>query len=222
MKNSKEYSDKFSRLVKDLQKKYKKIKPMTFNSDEDMLIMSLVSEYIDQSAALEVIEKIRKHFVDINDLRVSRNEEIIEVLGGDNETNRKISSSLSSGLQAFIDAYDGFEFTALLEAGKRSAKTELDNLRVLSRYTISFLMLNVLKAHSFPLTHMMVEYLKDNDLVHSEASDEEINSFVERQVNASDVEEFYYMLRSESESESNQEAKTCKTAKSKKSKKSGK
>ena len=45
----------------------------------------------------------------------------------------------------------------------------------------------------------MIEFLKSNDLVHAEANEEEIESFLARQISADNAYEFYSLLRRESE-----------------------
>jgi hypothetical protein len=46
----------------------------------------------------------------------------------------------------------------------------------------------------------MIEYLKANDLVHPESSEEEIEGFMERQIPANQAYESYAYLRKEAES----------------------
>jgi len=60
-------------------------------------------------------------------------------------------------------------------------------------------MLTAIDAHAIPLTAMMVKYLRDNELVHPEADEQDIEGFLTRLIPASSGYDFYFLLRQESE-----------------------
>ena len=162
--------------------------------------MRLVSEHIADSCANIAIKKLTRHFVDWNDLRVSRDEEIVDVLGKDTAENRHIAEVLTQSLNTIFNKYDVVNLDAIKEAGKRQAKALLEKLLPSSRFVINYTVLTAMDGHAIPLTPKMLDYLKANELVQPDAAIEEIEGFLERQISASQAYDFYVVFRNESES----------------------
>ena len=134
------------------------------------MIYAVVSENMADNAAQAAVKKLAKHFVDWNDLRVSRVEEIVDVLGKDNPENHRIADALTQSLNAIFNKYDVVNLDALKEGGKRQAKTILEKLLPSSRFVINYIVLTALDGHAVPLTPLMLEYLKNNELIQPEAA----------------------------------------------------
>jgi hypothetical protein len=122
------------------------------------------------------------------------------VLGKDNPENHRIADALTQSLNAIFNKYDVINLDALKEGGKRQAKTILEKLLPSSRFVINYVVLTALDGHAVPLTPLMLEYLKNNELIQPDASMEEIEGFLERQIAASQAYTFYAVFRKESES----------------------
>jgi hypothetical protein len=69
-----------------------------------------------------------------------------------------------------------------------------------SRFAVDYCLLTSLQAHAVPLTDDMVQYLKQHQIIGTEAERADIESFLVRQIAAKDAFEFYALLRRESES----------------------
>jgi len=169
-----------------------------------------------------MVRKLNSHFVDWNDLRVSRTDEIVEILGGDNKDNRTIASNLLTVLGWVFNKYDMVSLDSLREIGKRPARAILEKIDAVSPFVVDYVMLTALQGHSIPLTEKMVEYLRDNELVHPEADRRDIEGFLTRQITASNGYLFYALLRQESESGRGGKKKTTADKKAKKTKKKSK
>jgi len=207
MKDSKEYSKKVSKLYRLLKSsvrspKYKqaKVKRVTYERVVDALVYAIVSENMAGSEADAAIKRFDDYFVDLNDLRVSRAEEIIEVLGEDRPVTRDITSRLISAFRAVFHEYNNVSLEKLKRSGKRPAKQALEKIDGTSRYVVNYCMLTSLQGHAIPLTKKMIEYLRNAELVHPEANEQEIEGFLAKQIPAADAYEFYALLRRESES----------------------
>ncbi len=234
MKNSKEYGKKITKLYRSLKQKHAKVKKREFDDPAKAIVYAIVSENMRKSAAKSVFKKMETHFVDSNDLRVSRAEEIYYVIDIASKDSEKIASKLTEFLGAIFIKYDTVNLKELKEIGKRQAKKDLEGLGMLSRFVICYCFLTSLGGHAIPLTKRMIEYLKDSELVHPDASDDDIEGFLERQISAANAYEFYTLVREQSEkgrkpkpaktqpvSKETSKKKTEKTAK-KKSKKAAK
>ena len=161
MKDSKKYAEKLLKLYRSRKREYGKVNKPKYEFSTDALIYAVVSENITDSAAQSAVRKLARHFVDWNDLRVSRPEEIVDVLGKDNPEYRRIADALTQALFAIFNKYDVINLDALQEAGKRQAKTILEKLLPSSRFVINYVVLTAFDGHSIPLTPRMLEYLKN-------------------------------------------------------------
>jgi len=199
MKNSKEYSKKVHKLYRSLKRKYPKVQRAIYESIVDALVYAIVSEHMSETAAQSAMKRFGDYFVDWNDLRVSRPEEIIEVLGADTPTTRDIASALTNALWAVFGKYNTVSLEALHKISKRPARGALKKMDGTSRFVVDYCMLTSLHGHAIPLTKKMIEYLRSNELVHAEADEQEIKGFLARQISAENAYEFYYLLRRQSE-----------------------
>ena len=200
MKNSREHAQRLKKLCRGLKRAHSKIEPVTYEDPIDALIYGVMSERMSESAARTAMKGIRETFVDWNDLRVSRVEEITDVLGKDTPDGRSAGASLTAALRAVFDSYHTVSLQVLKKMGKRPAKQALERLPEVSHFVVNYCMLTSLQAHAVPLTEPMVEYLRQNDVVDPQAEEEDIEGFLSRQVAAKDGYEFYALLRRESES----------------------
>lgn len=211
MKNSKEYGKKIAKLYRSLKQKHAKVKKREFDDPAKAIVYAIVSENMRKSAAKSVFKKMGAHFVDSNDLRVSRTEEIYDVIDIANGDSEKIVSNLTEFLGAIFIKYDTVNLKELKEIGKRQARKDLEGLGMLSRFVICYCFLTSLGGHAIPLTKKMIEYLKDSELVHPDASDDDIEGFLERQISAANAYEFYTLVRERSEKGRKNKPKAVKT-----------
>jgi len=199
MKNSKEYSKKIQSLYRSLKHQYPKAQEISYETVMDAIVFAVISEKMSDKATESAIKKFPEYFIDLNDLRVSRTEEIIEVLGENTPQTREIASRISKILQAIYNDYHRVNLEALKKLGKRPARQILEKIDGISRFVIDYCMLTSLHGHAVPLTENIVNYLKINDLVDGDADEQQISGFLTKQIPAKNGYEFYALLRHESE-----------------------
>ncbi len=200
MKNSKEYSKKVQGLYRLLKANHPDVTPVTHETVAEALVYVIVSENMSELAAKAAIKRFDDYFVNLNDLRVSRIEEIVELLGEDTPVTRDIASTLTRALRAVFDEYNAVSLEALKNIGKRPAKQALEKIDGTSHFVVDYCMLTSLQGHAIPLTKKMIEYLRSNELVHAGADEQQIEGFLTKQISAKNGYEFYALLRRESES----------------------
>jgi endonuclease III len=199
MKNSKEHSQELQKLYRGLKRAHPKFDKTTYDDPIDALIYGIVSEHLTESASQRVMKEFRHTFVDWNDLRVARPEEIVEILQEDTVVSRTAALALTAALRAVFDEYHALTLQTLKKIGKRPAKQVLDKLEGVSPYVVNYCMLTSLQGHAIPLTEQMTAYLKRNGVVDPDADMQDIEGFLTRQVAAKNAQEFYIALRRESE-----------------------
>jgi len=217
MKDSKEHSQKIRLLHRSLKRgrsQYyrthkiavqlavaagQKPEKVIYDEPADALVYAIISENITQHQAHSAIHRIKEHFVDLNDLRVSREDEIAEVLGGDMPAAGQTASAITKILAAVFGKYNMVSLKPLRKIGKRPAKQFLEKMDGVTHFAVNYCMLTSLQGHAIPLTERMIEYLKNNGMVHPDSSVQETEGFLARQISAEDAYEFYTMLRHRSE-----------------------
>jgi hypothetical protein len=216
MKNSKDYSKKIQKLHGSLSRKYPKVKKVIHDDPTDAIVYGIICSRLDEKTTESAIKRFSDYFIDLNDLRVSRIEEIVEMLGEDTSAAREVASTITTVLRAIFNEYHKVSLEGLKKAGKRPARQILEKLEGTSRFIVDYCMLTSLQGHAVPLTEGMIAYLKDKGLVYPDANKQEIGGFLAKQISAKKGYDFYALLRRESEAYSSEKKKKAKTASTKK------
>jgi hypothetical protein len=220
MKNSKDYSRKIQKLHSSLSRKHPKVQTVTHDDPTDAIVYGIICSKLDEKTTKSAINRFSEYFIDLNDLRVSRIEEIVEMLGADTPATREVASTITTVLRAIFNEYHKVSLEGLKKTGKRPAKHILEKMEGTNRFVVDYCMLTSLQGHAIPLTEEMIAYLKDKGLVYHEATAQEIGGFLAKQISAKKGYEFHTLLRRESEAYSSEKKKKTKTApKNKKTKK---
>ncbi len=218
MKNSKEYSKKIQRLHRSLSRKHPKVQKVIHDEPTDAIIYAIISSELSEKETESAIKKFADYFVDLNDLRVSRTEEIVEMLGGDTPVTRNIALTITMVLRAIFNEYHKLSLEVLKKTGKRPARQILEKMEGTSRFVVDYCMLTSLQGHAIPLTKEMIEYLKSKELVYPDADEQQIGGFLAKQISAKKGYEFYALLRRESEASKSKKKKKSTTTSKKKTK----
>ena len=200
MKNSREYSQKVHKLYRSLKSKYPKPQPVSYEEPLEALVYGIISEKMSETAAQSAVRRFADYFIDLNDLRVSRVEEIVELLGGGPGLARDIALTLTRALRAVYDKYNTVSLKMLKKMGKKPARQALEKIDGVTPFASDYCTVTSLQGHAVPLSSTMSEYLRRQELVHPEADDEQIKGFLARQISAENAYEFYALVRRESES----------------------
>ncbi len=191
-----------------MKAKYPKVKKVMYDEPADALVYAVVGENMSGPATESAIKRFDAYFIDLNDLRVSRTEEILEVLGEDTTSTKDTALTITRILRAIFDQYNNVSLEALKKIGKRPARQALEKIDGVSRFAVNYCMLTSLQGHAIPLTKKMIEYLRSNELVHPDADEQEIEGFLAKQIPSENAFEFYTLLRRDSESQRTRRKKT--------------
>ena len=201
MKNSKSYSHKLRKLYLALKRKYQKPKKIVYDEPVEAIVYAIISEKTTEAEAQAAIKRFDEKFVNLNDLRVSLTEEVVEALGPDMPDARNTASVLTRVLYYVFNHYHMVSLAVLKKIGKRPARQTLEKIEGINTFVVDYCMLTALQGHAIPLTAKMIEYLKNNAIVDSGADEQEIEGFLTKQISSDNACEFYYLLRCESESQ---------------------
>lgn len=207
MKDSKIYAKKIVKLYREMKKTHGKTKKVEYEDPIEAIIFGVLCEYQSMPSARSSLRKINRHFVDLNDLRVSRPEELIEVLAIDGEEVKAIAEDMLASLNAIYSKFDGTSLMVLKELGKRQGRKELEDLEKISTFAISYCFLTALDGHAIPVSKSIADYLRVEELVHPKAKAHDIEGFLERQNKSDDAFEFFMLLKAHSDAAAKKTAK---------------
>jgi endonuclease III len=193
------YSQKIKKLFNALKKGSEKPKKPDYQDAVEAIIFAALCQNSTESAARASMKKIQAHFVDYNDLRVARIEEIAEIAGGDLTDIQKTVTAVLSLLNAIFQKYDSLSPEDFNGTGKKNTREILEKFNGMTPFICDYVMLTALNAHCVPLTDKMIEYLKAYELVEPQWDNAQIISFVEKQIPASDAYTFYALIRHDGE-----------------------
>lgn len=200
MKNSKDYSKKVLKLYRSLKNKHPNVQNVVYEEPVDALVYGVISEHMGAKKAKSALKRFDDYFVDLNDLRVSRSDDIVEMIGKDTPAMHELAGTLTKALRCVFNEHHKVSLETLKRIGKRPAKSALEKIDGVSKFVVDYCMLTALGGHAIPLTSSMVDYLRDNELVYPDATEQEIGGFLTKQIPAKNGYEFYELLRNKSES----------------------
>lgn len=197
MKNSKDYAKQIDKLFRRMRQDRGKYSPPSYADPLPALIDGIFLEHWTMTQTHSALKRIHEHFVDDNDLRVSRQDEVLDAMGVRDADSRAITTSLLMSLMAIFNRHDQLRLQFLCDQGKRQARKELDLIAGLTPFAIDYCFLHALDGHTIPLNRVTIDYLKAGGFVHPESTDEEIQGFLVRQISAAQAREFATLLHAE-------------------------
>ncbi|MCF7956711.1 MAG: hypothetical protein K9M75_12990 [Phycisphaerae bacterium] len=207
MKDSKIYAKKIAKLYRDMKKEYGKVKPVEYDDPIEAIVFGILCEHQTLPLARTSLRKINKHFVDLNDLRVSREEEVIEVLEQDDDETKAVAHDLSESLNAIFYKFDTISLKPLKDEGKRQARKELEDIEKISAFAVRYCFLTALAGHAIPVSESIADYLRVEGFVHPNSNADDIEGFLERQNKSDDAYEFFMLLKTQTDAAAKKTAK---------------
>ena len=195
MKDGTKYATKLKRFCSHLRQEYGAQDLPELTNPTEELVVSCLSMYTTESRGKTALAKLLTHFVDINELRVGRKDEVMDVLGKSFPHSAEVTEMILGLLGAVYENSDDMDMLGLREGGKRDAKGFLESLNGISAYAVARVMLLSLGAHAFPVHPHMLTMLQKEDVAHPEATVEEAQSFLERHISATEALEVYCLMR---------------------------
>ena len=90
-------------MHRSLSRKYPKVQKVTHDEPVDAIVYAIISAELSEKATESAIKRFADYFVDLNDLRVSQTEEIVEIWGEDTPVTRNIASTITRVLRGVFN-----------------------------------------------------------------------------------------------------------------------
>ena len=216
MKETKNIVGKIQQFLRLLKRKYPKPECPVYEEPVDALLFAVISEQSTEQQANIALKRINEHFIDLNDIRVSRLEEIIEVAGPDTAVTIQAAANLTTELKAIFEKYNMVTLTDMKKLGKKPIREMVSQIPAISPFVVDYCMLTAFGAHAIPLTSKMLDYLRAEKIAEPGADPQQISQMLARHIPAKEAYAFYALLRREAEQPADKaKPKTEKTKKTK-------
>jgi len=195
MKDSNEYGARLKKLINRLQRSGGQAAEPEIQDVTAELILACLSEYNPENKARAALNKLRNHFVDFNELRVSRSTEVVEVIGKNYQEAQPTAERILKVLRQAFTKMNSMDLESLHQMGKREAKTFFESLEGITPYVVSRVMMRGLDGHAFPVHEPMLKMLRAEEVVNAKAEANEVQGFLERQITSARIHKVYALLR---------------------------
>ena len=195
MKNESAYSKKFSALLRRIKKSVGETDAPPELDPIGRLMLGFLQWESNTGQARAAYGRLTSVMVDYNDLRVSHPQEIALLLGPRYPLVRERSHGLLNVLQEVYFREHEVTMDRLVGKPKKEVRAYLDSLPGMVQYVSAQVTLLSFGGHAVPVDEALAGRLRDEGVVDPQATVEQIGSFLERQIRASDSAQAHGLLR---------------------------
>jgi len=194
-----EQANAFQTVVDQLKATYE---PAEANTDLEpirQLVYSFLLWDCTTNRADNAFKRIEETYVDMNDLRVSRAEEIMDVLGKTYPDAEERVARIKASLRDIYLREHTVSLVAVREGGKREARKYVDSLDGMHPFVSARVCLLGMDCHAVPVEERLLNKLIKAGVFEPETPLDKASGTIERHVKASEGLETYLVLQAYSE-----------------------
>lgn len=158
------------------------------------LCIGILGGCIGEEAARLGVERMLKRMIDWNEVRVSHAIEIKDAIGHADSELGDACHRLREALQDLYQRENRVSLDRLKGMGRREARQYLEGIKGADGYAVAAVVLWSLGGHAIPVDDRLLAALRAGNLVHPEASRDEVQAFLERNISAADAREFCIVM----------------------------
>lgn len=158
------------------------------------LIFSVLLWESNVNDAIGALERIRERFIDVNELRVSPQDEIAGVINADDDVAEQRASSIRRALNQIYREHHCVTLASLSDLPKREARDALFAIEALPRFAASRVALLSLSCHCAPVDSRILELLTGEGVVDPGTDAEGASGLLERAIRAGELAKGYLAL----------------------------
>lgn len=185
MKTDPTHVTKLNTLLRQAKRRFKFESP-----DSPTPIAQLVQAFLEWNAtsrqADKAMTRLMAPMVDYNDLRVSHQHDLLALIGEDYPLVEERLARLRESLQDVFLREHGMRMETLNDKNKKDIRLYLDTLGGAPQYVAAKVMLMSFGGHAIPVDDKLAALLIEQGAAPSDASVNDIASFLERHIKASD------------------------------------
>jgi endonuclease III len=194
MKNASKHADELKGLCKRLLKE-RKPAPKTPQEPLKALVRATLAFDAPDARVDEAMAVIEKEFVDLNELRVATELEVQEMVGPKYPQIEKRVAMITQDLNYIFEKEHTLSLNRLKEANKKEVRQFLRELPEVNPFIEAYVMLFAFDGAAMPVDEEILGFLKEENTVEPETTLEEAQKFVENQLKAEELYDFFAAVR---------------------------
>ncbi|MFG0328369.1 MAG: hypothetical protein ACF8PN_00585 [Phycisphaerales bacterium] len=194
MRNSKDYAPRLTSLLAQLRDEFDIPEPAELDPVAQLVSGFLMWESSSHKADT-AFERLQSSVVDFNELRVCLPEEIVEIIGERYPRSRDRATRLRASLRDLYDREHRVSLERVLELSHRDARAYLESLDGMAPYVAAQVLLFSKGAHAIPVDDQLVRQLRNEEIIDPDASLEEVQTWLERQIKAVEARDAHLLLQ---------------------------
>jgi endonuclease-3 len=193
------FTDKVRRLERmrlALRRRYGEPPRLAVTHPVEHALRAILAEETTAAEADKALARIREHFVDLNDLRVSRPREIREVLGQDFPRSTQKARVIPRLLDQIFKQHNSMVWDFIEAMGKVETRTYFQKLEEVRPFVAAVIARDCAGAHAFPVDSDVARVLSRIGVVDSaDLSEREMQAFLERAIKANRIYELHWLIK---------------------------
>lgn len=161
---------KLAALLKRLDSSYKPEDPPPRDPTLQLVAAFLQWEGTRKQAE-EAVGRLMSEMVDVNDLRVSFDQEILALLGDDYPLAEQRVARMREALNEIYVREHATEMRSIAEKGKKEQRAYLDSLPGMVPYVAAEVTLLAFGGHAMPVDQKLIERLAEEEIIDADAQD---------------------------------------------------
>jgi len=191
-----EKAERLERIRRALKGKYGEMVRPPVTHPVEHAVRTILAEEADRADVEAALERIRDHFFDYNDLRVSRPREIREVLGEDFPRASYKARVIPRLLDQVFKRHNSMVWDFLEGMGKTKTREFFEALEEVRPFVAATMARDCAGAHAFPVDRDVGRVLGRLGLVDIETDSEaQMQAFLERAVKSDQAWELHALLK---------------------------
>ena len=164
------------------------------------LVISILSVGCSDVEAEQAVNQALTVMVDLNEIRVSNAHELDKAMGSVIPHGVRRCQCLIDALQGIFKRENRLSLERLKGLARREARHYLEQLEGVDEHAAAAVTLWSLGGHAIPVNDMLLQALRDEEVVNPSSDRAEVQAFLERHVSAADAKAFCIIMRSFAES----------------------
>ena len=195
MKNATKHADTLKSIFKQVMRDFKPAPKQPAADPLKALVRAAMSYDVADGKADEAVKSIEKEFVDLNELRVATDLEIQELLGVRYPDIERRVAMITQALNNIFEREHTLNLERLRTISRRDARQFLRELPDIHPFVEAYVMLYGFDGHTFPIDDEMLGYLREEGAVEDGATLDDAQKFVEHNLKAEEMHDFFTALR---------------------------
>ena len=186
-------------------------KPSSDVEPIEQMILAILAYDEPFSKARSILQKLKGHYVDFNELRVTRAFELAASMGSGFANATAKAKNILLVLRSLFNKENSFDVEFLKSKSKQDLEKYFSGIQGADNYLISSVILHCCNRQAFPLDTKMLDACEQLQLAKGPITLENMQAYLERQLLSSQSYAFCHLLKTHSVKGT--KAKTKKTAK---------